>query len=144
MGRPHGVRYAARVSATPPAALFVSNGTAEDHIGARLAGLLGPEWAIRSSPLVGRGGAYAGLPNGERVGRVLDLPSGGFPFGSAANLRADLRAGLIRDSLGQWADAVRGARDAAVVIVVLFSAAPALMHFVQKRKNRAQSAEPTD
>lgn len=118
MGRPHGDRYAARVSATPPAALFVSNGTAEDHIGARLAGLLGPEWAIRSSPLVGRGGAYAGLPNGERVGRVLDLPSGGFPFGSAANLRADLRAGLIRDSLGQWADAVRGARGAAVVIVV--------------------------
>ena len=118
MGRPYGDRYAAPVSAAPPATLFVSNGTAEDHIAARLAGLLGPTWVIRSSPLVGRGGAYASLPNSVRVGRVLDLPSGGFPFGSAANLRADLRAGLIRDSLGQWADAVRGARGAAVVVVV--------------------------
>ncbi len=53
--------------------------------------------------------------------------------------------------LGIWLGQVAFIRDhldlvivAAVVIVVLFSAAPALMHFMQKRKNRTQTADPTD
>ncbi|MFK7601456.1 lipid-A-disaccharide synthase-related protein [Deinococcus sp. SM5_A1] len=99
----------------PAPTLFISNGTAEDLIGARLAGLLTGE--IRSAPLVGEGRAYAAA-EANRVGRVLHLPSGGFPFGSLNNLKADLRAGLIGDSLGQWRDAVRGARGAGAVVVV--------------------------
>ncbi|WP_415785036.1 lipid-A-disaccharide synthase-related protein [Deinococcus saxicola] len=99
----------------PAPILFISNGTAEDLIGARLAGLLKGE--IRYAPLVGEGRAYAAAET-NRVGRVLRLPSGGFPFGSLDNLKADLRAGLIGESLGQWADAVRGARGAGAVVVV--------------------------
>jgi uncharacterized protein (TIGR03492 family) len=34
------------------------------------------------------------------------------------NLRADVAAGLVQESLGQWQDAVRGARGAGVVVVV--------------------------
>jgi uncharacterized protein (TIGR03492 family) len=101
---------------TPAPVLFLSNGTAEDLIGARLAGLLGGQ--VFYSPLVGEGQAYAALPTSERVGRVLRLPSGGFPFGSLDNLRADLRAGLIGESLGQWTDAVRGASGTGAVVVV--------------------------
>ncbi|GGM15483.1 lipid-A-disaccharide synthase [Deinococcus aerophilus] len=96
--------------------MFLSNGTAEDLIGARLAGLhAGP---VHYAPLVGEGQAYGRVPGARRVGRVLRLPSGGFPFGSLRSLRADLRAGLIRDSLGQWTDAVRAARGAGAVVVV--------------------------
>ncbi|WP_309572413.1 lipid-A-disaccharide synthase, partial [Deinococcus sp.] len=101
-----------------PAALFISNGTAEDSIGARLARQLGGGWDVRYAPLVGSGGAYAREADARRVGRVLTLPSGGFPFGSLENLHADLRAGLIRDSLGQWTDAVHGARTVGAVVVV--------------------------
>ncbi|MFB9994166.1 lipid-A-disaccharide synthase-related protein [Deinococcus oregonensis] len=107
-------------SPTPPSAqqpaLLISNGTAEDLIGARLARLL--RLPVRYSPLVGEGRAYAAVPGAVRVGRVLRLPSGGFPFGSLENLRADLKAGLVGESLGQWQDAVRGARGAGVVVVV--------------------------
>ena len=105
-----------RVTASTAPILFISNGTAEDLIGARLAGLLTRR--VRYSPLVGEGRAYTALPDATRVGRVLRLPSGGFPFGSLDNLRADLRAGLIGESLGQWTDAARGASGAGAVVVV--------------------------
>jgi uncharacterized protein (TIGR03492 family) len=116
-----------RVTLSPPPrspgparpALLVSNGTAEDLIGARLLGhLLGPGDEVRALPLVGAGAAYAGLPGVTRVGAALDLPSGGFPFGSLANLRADLGAGLIGASLGQWRGAGRAARGVGAVVVV--------------------------
>lgn len=101
---------------TPAPVLFLSNGTAEDLIGARLAGLYaGP---VHYAPLVGEGQAYGRVAGARRAGRVLRLPSGGFPFGSLDSLRADLRAGLVRDSLGQWTDAVRAARGAGAVVVV--------------------------
>jgi len=108
----------------PRPVLVVSNGVAEDLIGARLlAHLLRPGEAalvqeVRVLPLVGAGRAYAGLPGAVRVGAALELPSGGFPLGSLANLRADLRAGLIGASLGQWRGAVRAARGAGAVAVV--------------------------
>ena len=104
-------------SSPPPGVLFISNGTAEDLIGAALAARLRGRVGVGYAPLVGEGQAYA-RAGAVRVGRTLQLPSGGFPFGSAANLRADLRVGLIRESLGQWADACRGARAAQVVVVV--------------------------
>ncbi|UQN06431.1 lipid-A-disaccharide synthase-related protein [Deinococcus sp. QL22] len=97
-------------------ALLISNGTAEDLIGARLARLL--HLPVRYSPLVGEGKAYGAVPEAVRVGRVLRLPSGGFPFGSLGNLRADVAAGLVQESVGQWQDAVQGARSAGVVVVV--------------------------
>lgn len=97
-------------------ALLISNGTAEDLIGAQLARLL--RVPVRYSPLVGEGRAYGQVPGAVQVGRVLRLPSGGFPFGSLENLRGDLAAGLVGESLGQWQDAVRGARSAGVVVVV--------------------------
>ncbi|THF71921.1 lipid-A-disaccharide synthase [Deinococcus sp. Arct2-2] len=97
-------------------ALLISNGTAEDLIGARLARLL--RLPVRYCPLVGEGKAYGSVPGAVQVGQVLRLPSGGFPFGSVGNLRADVAAGLVQESLGQWQDAVRGARGAGVIVVV--------------------------
>lgn len=97
-------------------ALLLSNGTAEDLIGARLLAHLHGE--ARVLPLVGAGRAYAGLPGVTRIGPALDLPSGGFPFGSPGNLRADLRAGLVGASLGQWRAARRAAHGAGAVVVV--------------------------
>ncbi|MEF2277778.1 lipid-A-disaccharide synthase-related protein [Deinococcus sp. YIM 134068] len=96
--------------------LLISNGTAEDLIGARLLGHLAGE--ARVLPLVGAGRAYAGVPGVTRMGEELGLPSGGFPFGSAANLLADLRAGLVGGSLRQWRDARRAARGTGAVVVV--------------------------
>ncbi|PTA66897.1 lipid-A-disaccharide synthase-related protein [Deinococcus arcticus] len=98
--------------------LIVSNGYAEDLIGAALARELaragrGPVWAL---PLVGEGRAYQGAA--QLQGPHLSLPSGGFPFGSVANLRADLRAGLLTVSLRQWAAARRLGAQVAQVIVV--------------------------
>ncbi len=118
---------------TPAPVLFISNGTAEDLIGARLAGLL--TRPVFYCPLVGEGRAYAGLTGSTRVGRVLRLPSGGFPFGSLTNLRSDLRAGLIGESLGQWTDALRGAANANAVIVV-GDAYALMVGTVAARKNR--------
>ncbi|GAA5511457.1 hypothetical protein Dcar01_00167 [Deinococcus carri] len=104
----------------PRPVLLLSNGTAEDLIGARLLGhLLGQRGGeAHVLPLVGAGQAYANLPFVTRVGAALDLPSGGFPFGSLENLRSDLRAGLVGASLGQWREAVRAARGAGAVVVV--------------------------
>ncbi len=99
--------------------LIVSNGGAEDLIGARLVGellRLRPGLQLRSLPLVGEGRAYAGVAPG--VGPSLRLPSGGFPFATPANLSADLRAGLIPGSLGQWAAARRAGRGTEQVVVV--------------------------
>lgn len=96
--------------------LLLSNGTAEDLIGARLLEEVGrPAWAL---PLVGEGRAYAGVPGVTRLGPTLSLPSGGFPLGSAANLRADLRAGLIGTTLGQVRAARGAGREAGAVAVV--------------------------
>ncbi|MBZ9749988.1 lipid-A-disaccharide synthase-related protein [Deinococcus sp. HMF7604] len=100
------------------ATLLVSNGYAEDLIGAGLACELaragrGPVLAL---PLVGSGTAYAGTA--ELQGPHLALPSGGFPFGSLANLRADVQAGLLTVSLRQWAAARRLGGQVARVVVV--------------------------
>ncbi|WP_281255879.1 lipid-A-disaccharide synthase-related protein [Deinococcus hopiensis] len=108
-------------AALPRPALLLSNGTAEDMIGARLLRYLAaqlPGTRIRVLPLVGAGHAYRNVPGVTRLGRALELPSGGFPFGSLANLRADLRAGLIGASLGQWREATRAARGTGAVVVV--------------------------
>ncbi|GAA0521067.1 lipid-A-disaccharide synthase-related protein [Deinococcus depolymerans] len=103
--------------APQPGALFISNGTAEDLIGAAIAARLRGQVRLTCAPLVGSGAPYA-RAGVRRIGRTLPLPSGGFPLGSVSNLAADLKAGLIRGSLGQWRDAARGARDAQVVVVV--------------------------
>ena len=52
---------------------------------------------VLALPLVGAGAAYSGAA--RLAGPTLNLPSGGFPFGSPGNLRADLKAGLIGTSL---------------------------------------------
>lgn len=105
----------AKIAPMPPAELLlVSNGHAEDLIGAALLRALGRP--ARVAPLVGGGRAYAGLA--DAVSAPLRLPSGGFPFASLDNLRADLRAGLISGSLGQWRAARRGARGVRAVVAV--------------------------
>ncbi|WP_245576152.1 lipid-A-disaccharide synthase-related protein [Deinococcus murrayi] len=96
--------------------LLLSNGTAEDLIGARLLSHLGR--GAQVLPLVGEGRAYAGVPGATRLGPTLRLPSGGFPFGSAANLWADLRAGLLGTTLGQVRAARAAGRGAGAVAVV--------------------------
>lgn len=110
------------------ATLFISNGHAEDLIGAALArevgarrpvlGVCEPELPapLLALPLVARGQAYAGVA--EVTGPLLTLPSGGFPFGSVTNLRADLRAGLLTTSVRQWVAARRLAGQVRRVVVV--------------------------
>ena len=114
--------------------LLISNGTAEDLIGARLLGHLREGTGeARVLPLVGPGRAYADLPGVVRVGTTLDLPSGGFPFGSLENLRADLRAGLVGASLGQWRAAAAAARGAGAVVVVGDAYALMVGHWAARR-----------
>ena len=98
--------------------LIVSNGGAEDLIGAALARELRGIAPIDVSalPLVGAGAAYSGAA--RLAGPTLDLPSGGFPFGSLANLRADLKAGLIGTSVRQGLAAWRAGRQVDRVVVV--------------------------
>lgn len=101
-----------------PSILIVSNGGAEDLIGAALARelrLLGVS-EVLALPLVGAGAAYLGAA--QRTGPTLDLPSGGFPFGSLDNLRADLKAGLIGTSLAQGRAAWATGRRVGTVVVV--------------------------
>lgn len=93
--------------------LFVSNGPTEDAIGARIAAQLGH--AIWALPLVGRGNAYQGVAQ-EVLGPRKEMPSGGFLFGSLANLVADLKAGFLSMSLAQWQAAWAFQPDAVVVV----------------------------
>ena len=102
-----------------PATLLVSNGHAEDLIGAALARELrrrSPGLSLEALPLVGEGRAYAGVA--AVGGPLLTLPSGGFPFGSLDNLRADLGAGLVQRSLAQWLAARTRGREVGRVVVV--------------------------
>jgi uncharacterized protein (TIGR03492 family) len=98
--------------------LIVSNGGAEDLIGAALARELlrlgCPD--LLALPLVGGGSAYTGLAG--LAGPILDLPSGGFPFGSLNNLKADLKAGLIGTSARQGLAAWQTGKQAGTVVVV--------------------------
>ena len=113
--------------------LIVSNGGAEDLIGAALARELlrlanrnqpdqnradqnRADLEVLALPLVGIGTAYSGLTT--LAGPTLDLPSGGFPFGSLSNLKADLNAGLIGTSLRQGLAAWRAGRQVGQVVVV--------------------------
>ena len=98
--------------------LIVSNGGAEDLIGAALARelLRLANLEVLALPLVGAGAAYSGAA--RLAGPTLDLPSGGFPFGSLGNLRADLNAGLIGTSLSQGLAAWRAGRQVGRVVVV--------------------------
>ena len=108
--------------------LIVSNGGAEDLIGAELgrellrlagrkgAGQKGTGLELLALPLVGAGAAYTSLA--RLAGPTLDLPSGGFPFGSLSNLRADLNAGLIGASLSQGRAAWQAGRQVQQVVVV--------------------------
>ncbi|MGY2892816.1 lipid-A-disaccharide synthase-related protein [Deinococcus sp. UYEF24] len=108
--------------------LIVSNGGAEDLIGAelgrellRLAGQRGADQngshlELLALPLVGAGAAYSGVA--RLVGKALDLPSGGFPFGSLSNLRGDLNAGLIGTSLSQGRAAWQAGGQVKQVVVV--------------------------
>ncbi len=108
--------------------LIVSNGGAEDLIGAalgrellRLAGETeasqsGSSLELLALPLVGAGAAYGGVA--RLAGPLLDLPSGGFPFGSLSNLRGDLNAGLIGTSLSQGRAAWQAGGQVQQVVVV--------------------------
>ncbi|MDO4244836.1 MAG: lipid-A-disaccharide synthase-related protein [Deinococcus sp.] len=102
-----------------PTTLFVSNGHAEDLIGAALVRAwrqVRPQEHVLALPLVAQGRAYDGVA--QVGGPLLDLPSGGFPFGSLDNLRADLGAGLVGTSLGQWRVALAQGRNVRRVVVV--------------------------
>ena len=117
-GGPGGGAVAKKQEQREQPVLIVSNGGAEDLIGAALA------WELRrlgaaevlTLPLVGAGSAYRGVAT--LAGPTLDLPSGGFPFGSLENLRADLRAGLIGSSVRQGQAAWRAGRRVGRVVVV--------------------------
>lgn len=100
--------------------LFLSNGHGEDLIGATLAARIRrvrPEADLRALAVVGEGKPYlaAGIP---LVGPRRTMPSGGFTRNSAANLLADLRAGLLPLLWGQAAEVRRRRPEAELVVAV--------------------------
>ncbi|HEU4742696.1 MAG TPA: lipid-A-disaccharide synthase-related protein [Meiothermus sp.] len=99
----------------PKTVLLISGGHAEDLIGATLTRHL--EVPVQALPLVGSGKTYHGA-GVEVLGPHLEFPSGGFPFNSLENLVADLRAGLIQKSLGQWMTSYRKGKEVGAVAVV--------------------------
>lgn len=99
----------------PNTVLVISGGHAEDLIGATLARHL--EVPVQALPLVGSGKTYHST-GAEVLGPHLEFPSGGFPFNSLENLLADLRAGLIQKSLGQWRTSYRKGQEVGAVAVV--------------------------
>ncbi|WP_299431344.1 lipid-A-disaccharide synthase-related protein [uncultured Meiothermus sp.] len=96
--------------------LIVSNGNAEDLIGATLCKHL-DGLSLAALPLVGAGRRYEGRV-GEILGPRCEMPSGGFPFNSLENLIADLRAGLVSEALGQMRAAQVARRQLRGVAVV--------------------------
>lgn len=96
--------------------LLVSAGHAEDMIGAGLASHLQP-WPISILPLVGSGGPYRRLGL-QPSGPLLEVPSGGFPFNSLENFVADMKAGFVSTSWGQWQAAQKQGKEARAVVVV--------------------------
>ena len=114
-----------------PVLLVVSNGHAEDAIGARLMQELGVPFFY--FPLVGPGRAYQGLPQGRRYGPLWDPPSGGFPFASPKNLLADLKAGLTTSSLRQLKAAWRARREPFKAVVAVGDAYSLLLSVLASR-----------
>jgi len=96
--------------------LLISGGNAEDLIGATLCQQL-EGLHLAALPLVGPGKRYEG-----RVERILgprtQMPSGGFPFNSLANLLADLRAGFLQEIALQIRAAQLVRREVRAVAVV--------------------------
>lgn len=95
--------------------LVVSAGHAEDLIGAALLKHLPPGMS-KVLPLVGSGKPYHPLGL-EPLGPHLEVPSGGFPLNSLGNLIADLRAGFVSTTLGQWRTARLQKNTKAVLVV---------------------------
>ena len=96
--------------------LLISGGNAEDLIAATLCQQL-EGLRLAALPLVGPGKRYEG-----RVERILgprtQMPSGGFPFNSLANLLADLRAGFLQEIALQIRAAQLARREVRAVAVV--------------------------
>lgn len=96
--------------------LIISNGNAEDLIGATLCTHL-EGLSLAALPLVGAGKRYEG-----RVERILgprtQMPSGGFPFNSLENLIADLKAGFHLEIVRQIRAAQQAQRAVRAVAVV--------------------------
>lgn len=96
--------------------LIISNGNAEDLIGATLCEHL-QGLTLAALPLVGAGKRYEG-----RVERILgprtQMPSGGFPFNSLENLMADLKAGFHLEIIRQIRAAQLARREVRAVAVV--------------------------
>ncbi len=68
-------------------------------------------------PLVGSGHPYRKLGL-QPTGPLLEVPSGGFPFNSLTNFVADMRAGFVSTSWGQWQAASQQGNLAQAVVVV--------------------------
>jgi uncharacterized protein (TIGR03492 family) len=96
--------------------LLVSAGHAEDMIGAGLASQL-QHLPLSILPLVGSGHPYRKLGL-QPTGPLLEVPSGGFPFNSLTNFVADMRAGFVSTSWGQWQAASQQGNLAQAVVVV--------------------------
>ena len=82
--------------------LVLSNGHGEDVIATRIIERLlqETELEIRALPIVGQGHAYQ-KPGISIVGRVQQMPSGGFIYQGGSPLWQDLRGGLVRLTLEQ-------------------------------------------
>ncbi|HEX7002850.1 MAG TPA: lipid-A-disaccharide synthase-related protein [Trueperaceae bacterium] len=89
---------------TAPHVLFISNGHGEDEVGARVGEVvvrLRPDLRLAALPVVGLGRPYerVGIP---RLEPRRELPSGGLLMHSLPLFLADLQAGFLSLTLGQW------------------------------------------
>ena len=82
--------------------LVLSNGHGEDAIAVRILSQLQsiPNLELAALPLVGEGHAYSKL-NMPIIGRVQQMPSGGFIYMESSNLWQDIRGGLIQLTIEQ-------------------------------------------
>lgn len=100
--------------------LFISNGFAEDLVGAKLIQELcqiDPHLNFLAMPIVGIGEPYKNI-GVELLGPHWELPSRGIAYGPEFNLKAELRAGAIKLYLGQIWSLIKNRRKIDFVVVV--------------------------
>jgi len=96
--------------------LIISNGNAEDLMGAALAKSLSG-LKLAALPLVGTGKPYEGVAQ-SILGPRRPMPSGGFPFNSWENFVVDIRAGFVWDAFKHWKIARAEGSDSRTMVVV--------------------------
>lgn len=115
--------------------LVVANGHGEDVVAARVIAAvkrLAPDQLVTAFPVVGFGNAMQEA-GALIVGPRRELPSGGLTLHSGANLKADIRAGLIGLSARQYAWSARARPRAVLAVGDLYAEAIAALTRAPRR-----------